>query len=335
MATAWTGWLVLLLTVMAAVTVPAEASISNNFVRVNFTKTNNPGDTASSLCSVINQWVTSKYYYLSPSCLVNSTQIGTQHAIAVLQVSFDSTYAFDLARTVYEHLANLSRVITTSEGNIEIFYVKHYKTLAEADQDYSEGDVCVDCPLGKTTMFKEAWTSEQCVDDCSPENYYSLQNLSCVACPAGLFLNIDDKACHVCPYVNYDSTSCTAGTEREVTNQRINIDLDLTLVTSSCSHNNFSEEMKRNPDYLNEFIRTIFTLRDDEQYYHKWGKPRNPAKVVLVIVHPHPPPRHSMVEVITPLCSKSHASRGWLDVTAVVVNEPLGLRVPNDPASVV
>ncbi|XP_055901561.1 uncharacterized protein LOC106079275 [Biomphalaria glabrata] len=151
----------------------------------------------------------------------------------------------------------------------EFCYDTTFKPVCLASCDYGQyldNGQCVSCPFGQTTLMLSAWSIDRCVDVCTRGSYYSFQSQSCMTCPDGLYWSDADKACHLCPYTIYNATSCQNGTERQLTNARINIDLDLTLVTSSCAFNH-SDELQVNGDSMSTYVTKVLTTRDYDKIY--------------------------------------------------------------------
>ncbi|KAH9498702.1 hypothetical protein Btru_004609, partial [Bulinus truncatus] len=209
-----------------------------------------------------------------------------------------------MSKIIYKQLINASSTAANGENDAEIIYLKMYHSFVDAQQDvhalvltvcrfdnnmcqpnqrckdsfylplctdicdygeYSAGEHCVDCPSGKTTLMREALSSDYCVDNCTSGTSYSLVNMTCAACPDGLFWKEEDRACHVCPFTTFNSTSCINGTVRQVNNKRINIDLNATLITSSCTAGNFSTQM--NEENSATLIRSFISFRFMNLYY--------------------------------------------------------------------
>ncbi|KAK0067590.1 fibrillin-2, partial [Biomphalaria pfeifferi] len=91
---------------------------------------------------------------------------------------------------------------------------------------------------------------------CNPGYNFALDKLTCELCPQEMYWSDEDNACHVCPYISFNSTSCSNGEWRTVNNPFINIEMNVTIVTPKC--------LKDDPQYFNsvderELVRLMIT----------------------------------------------------------------------------
>uniref|UniRef100_A0A2C9LWX4 EGF-like domain-containing protein n=2 Tax=Biomphalaria TaxID=6525 RepID=A0A2C9LWX4_BIOGL len=187
-----------------------------------------------------------------------------------------------------------SKRVTSNEVAFEIESIKVYKSLTDADLDvypiiykmcqnygkcssitkclnteflpicqeicdygmYADKKDCQICSDGKTTLVRGADSQYYCIERCNPGYNFALDKLTCELCPQEMYWSDADNACHVCPYISFNSTSCSNGEWRTVNNPFINIEMNVTIVTPKC--------LKDDPQYFNsiderELVRLMIT----------------------------------------------------------------------------
>ncbi|KAH9509893.1 hypothetical protein Btru_045537 [Bulinus truncatus] len=265
----------LILLALALLAQTSASGLKDYFVRANISHPVDRNFTESILSKLADLYQTTFNHQVN----FTSIQTSLSNTVVVFVCSdYDVTKVISLMCAI---LGSEAKRLSVTSDCCDVSSLKMYSSYGNAVADikaykfcdigmYPEGDHCVPCGTGKTTLLSGSNSHLDCVDECSAGQVYSLQSLNCLPCPEGSYRSEFDQMCYMCLYNEFDSVYCKGA--HPVTNNRINIEMDINLVTHYCLLQSGYSLTEAYDATLQLFVPSVFRIDQFQCFWaHCWN----------------------------------------------------------------